>query len=182
MIEEWRPVPGFEDYEISETGKLRRVTCARGARVGRIIKARIDNGYPRYQLRRDGRTHRLYAHQLVATAFHGECPAGLEVAHGNGIRTDNCASNLSWKTHKDNMSDTLRHGTATIGSRHPKSHITENDVKEIDRLHDETKMSLSSIGRLFGLSYQEVWCITSRYYWEHVPRDKPFVGRRSHAK
>lgn len=41
-------------------------------------------------------------HQIVLEAFCGPCPDGMEVLHGNGIRTDNRLSNLRYGTRSEN--------------------------------------------------------------------------------
>lgn len=51
------------------------------------------------------------AHVVVCEAWHGPRPAGMQVAHGNGVRTDNRPENLSWKVPVGNAADRLRHGT-----------------------------------------------------------------------
>lgn len=42
-------------------------------------------------------------HQVVAHAFLGPCPEGLQVNHRNLIKADNRAANLEYVTHKENM-------------------------------------------------------------------------------
>lgn len=114
-MEEWRPVPGFErDYAVSSLGRVRRVTPARGARVGHILAAHITSsggGYQQVALRRDGRTVSLLVCQLVCIAFHGPRPVGLVVRHKDGNSQNDTPENLSWGTHLENMQDMRRHGT-----------------------------------------------------------------------
>lgn len=49
-------------------------------------------------------------HILVAEAFHGPRPPGMEVRHLNGVKLDNRAENLRWGTDSENMLDIVRHG------------------------------------------------------------------------
>ena len=98
-------VPGFSRYEASDAGEIRRAGSLRP------IKQRLnDRGRPVLMVTDDqGRPRQVYVHRLVALAFHGEAEDGLEVCHGNGVRTDNRASNLRWDTHAENMRDKKRH-------------------------------------------------------------------------
>lgn len=102
---EWRTVPGFSRYEASDAGEIRRAGSLRP------IKQRLnDRGRPVLMVTDDqGRPRQVYVHRLVALAFHGEAEDGLEVCHGDGVRTDNRASNLRWDTHAENMRDKKRH-------------------------------------------------------------------------
>jgi hypothetical protein len=64
---EWRAIPGFDNYEVSEYGDVRRCKTARGGQVGKLLKGWIRaDGYRMYDMRRDGRTIHRKAHQLVA--------------------------------------------------------------------------------------------------------------------
>lgn len=103
----WRRIPQHPRYEVSNYGRVRSL-----ARNGLCyLKPEIANGYPRVAL---GRKHRhKYVHRLVALAFLGSCPAGQEVRHKNGIRTDVRADNLEYGTRADNVRDAIAHGTFT---------------------------------------------------------------------
>ena len=54
------------------------------------------------------RTH--FAHRLVARAFLGPCPDGMEVLHRDGDGSNARLSNLRYGTHADNGADMVRHG------------------------------------------------------------------------
>lgn len=108
---EWRPVPGFEDYYwISDRGQI--FTQPRKGSVGGFIKIqRSTNGYPAYTFWGYGRVRTRAIHILMAEAFIGPRPEGMEVRHLNGDKTDNRLENLAYGTHSENMLDTVRHGT-----------------------------------------------------------------------
>lgn len=57
-----------------------------------------------------GRMRSYTVHRLVALAYHGPRPDGLDIAHGNCIKTDNRPSNLRYTTRSDNILDSLRMG------------------------------------------------------------------------
>lgn len=111
--EEWRPVAGYPDYEVSNFGLVRDLRTRWGARKQpRILKASpAANGYPRVTLcnRGEGQRYRN-VHVLVCEAFHGSAPsANHEVAHYDGDRTNARADNLRWATNADNHMDRKRH-------------------------------------------------------------------------
>lgn len=94
MIEEWRPVVGFEGlYEVSNLGRLRG--ARRKGTDGRISR---PCGYVRIRLYRDGVGYAVKVHRLVLEAFVGPCPSEMEGCHNNGKPDDNRVTNLRWDT------------------------------------------------------------------------------------
>jgi hypothetical protein len=131
---EWRPIPGFPGYEVSDTGRVRSywrrwfrgVGRGRGCawlpgNTSREMRFRVDprTGYCHVQLRRDGKAHQRYLHRLVLEAFRGPCPPGHETRHLDGVRSNNVLTNLAWGTKAENEADRHRHGTVLRGDRHP---------------------------------------------------------------
>lgn len=111
----WKPVLGYEGYyEVSNIGRVRSVPRMRitkgGGRApcgGIILKQRKNSlGYMDILLRKDfERTQRSKhhtVHKLVAEAFLGPQPEGMQVDHVDHVRTNNCVDNLRWLTQKEN--------------------------------------------------------------------------------
>jgi hypothetical protein len=112
--EEWRPIPGFPDYSVSNTG---RVVSYKAGRSRELRPTLSYNGYPRLELAVGGRRVHRKVHQLVAAAFFGPCPEGLEVRHLDGVKTNNCAKNLAYGTRSENMRDQVTHGSHNHASK-----------------------------------------------------------------
>lgn len=111
MQEEWKTPPGFEAYEVSNMGRVRRATRSKTTYIGRMLKPARDNkGYPHMQASMGpGNRRTVRVHRLVALAFIGAPPSPKHmVNHKNGDRTDNRADNLEWVTNSENV----RHGNA----------------------------------------------------------------------
>src|SRR5689334_13748001 len=99
MYNTWQPIPGYVGiYEVSNGGAVR--SCGRwvnsGPRPGRrfipprLLKPELTKfGYHRIALQKERVILRIPVHQLVLLAFVGPRPIDREVAHWNGIRTDN---------------------------------------------------------------------------------------------
>lgn len=70
-------------------------------------------------------------HQVVAEAFHGPRPAGMETRHRDGDVLNNRSDNLVYGTHGDNMDDAVRHGThhQTRKTQCPKGHPLPEPVR-----------------------------------------------------
>jgi hypothetical protein len=120
--EEWRPVIGFPDYMVSNLG---RVCSTARKRVPRVLACPPGTrGYRKVTLRLDGRNFTRHVHALVAEAFHGPRPDGMQVRHLDGDQLNNQASNLAWGSAVDNAADMRRHGTnANANKTHcPQGH------------------------------------------------------------
>lgn len=166
-VVEWRPSM-FANYEVSEYGDVRRTAAANGATVGKILKRKWHEfGYPRYDLRQDGKAHGIEAHRLVAAAFLGPRPAGTEVAHADGDPKNCHYTNLRYKTHCENESDKRRHGTIASGERNGGAKLTAEKVIEIRQRLDRGE-TLEAVGNAFGIAFQTVSKIKNRERWAHV--------------
>jgi hypothetical protein len=117
--EHWRPIPDWEGhYEASDLGRIRgldRVTVAVDGRVfryrGRVLRTVVrKDGRRVVGLWRDGQGRTRYVHNLVARAFLGPCPEGMECCHWDGDVANNRPGNLRWDAHAGNMEDMARHG------------------------------------------------------------------------
>lgn len=117
--EEWRVIPGFEDYEASSEGRIRRSHPDRYGRGEGLIRRPTvsDGGYLNVTLLDASNSKRLRGvHVFVALAFHGPKPSNKHhAAHGDGNRKNNKATNLRWATAKDNYTDRALHGTLLNG-------------------------------------------------------------------
>jgi hypothetical protein len=166
---EWRSIPGWPEYEISEFGTVRRVGPASGAKRGRILRPWRNprTGYLQIGLWKGGKDTRFTVHRLVALTFLGEPPTPAHlVAHDDGTRDNNHWSNLRWATQRENMADTVRHGTHNRGRQNGQARIDEVCVRAI------RKMDLMGIPRRvaadgFGLCRQSIDDIVNRKRWEH---------------
>jgi hypothetical protein len=118
--ETWRPIPDWEGYySVSDHGRVRsepRTVHTIDGQTrhvrGRILRLDADfNGRYTVTLSRAGRRNRRTVHRLVAAAFLGPCPPGHEVCHGDGDHTNNYVRNLRFDTKRNNVLDSVRHGT-----------------------------------------------------------------------
>lgn len=124
VAEEWRPVVGYEGYyEVSDQGRVR--SLGRVMRYGnqkypnrqRFVRGRfmtrtpnVRGGHLYVSLMVEGQIKSKAVHVLVAEAFLGPRPEGLQVRHINGVPADCRLSNLAWGTQSENMADRVRHG------------------------------------------------------------------------
>jgi hypothetical protein len=168
---EWRTIDAFPAYEASSAGEIRRhLPDRRGRGTGKVIASRRSSlGYRLIGLLNHERKQITVAvHRIIATAFHGPAPTALhEVAHGDGNRENNAASNLRWATRSENLADRRAHGTDFTGERNPAAKLTEDAVREA-RAMSASGVSQREIGRRFGVSKVAARHAINGTTWSHV--------------
>jgi hypothetical protein len=121
IVEIWKPIKGWEGfYEVSSLGRVRSIDRVYPALTGTgILKPKLFKGkelklrrfkdkYCTVNLSVKGINKKeCNVHRLVAEAFIGACPEGLEVCHNNGVNTDNRAENLRYDTRLANMREAV---------------------------------------------------------------------------
>ena len=108
MYEYWSQVADFPDYQVSNLGRVRRITYYRSTWKGRIRKSYPTRGYRSMVLFRAGERFSIPVHVLVARAFIPNPLALPEVNHKDLNKHNNAVSNLEWMTTADNK----RHAAA----------------------------------------------------------------------
>lgn len=173
MVEEWRPIPGHDRYEVSNLGRVRalhrpRILTPSSDDLGRKV-VNLWRNDERWRLRR--------VHQLVAEAFLGPRPEGMVTCHNDGDNTNNRADNLRYDSVLGNVHDKYKHGTHQMGSRNPCAALTEDRVREIRerfiRQHSQTrfkswKSNASELASEFGTTENNILQIARRKTWAHV--------------
>lgn len=125
--EQWLPIVDWEGwYSISTLGRWRREIATTRVPAGYIARGNFDQaGYRIAVLSRFGKKTGYRVHRLVMEAFVGIRPAGYDINHRNGIKSDNRLENLEYVPHPINV----RHGRDVLGHNHSK--ITADDLVTI---------------------------------------------------
>lgn len=131
MVEEWRPIESSPGYEVSDLGRVRSYRDRQGHPSAEprimVLQATI-HGYLWIKL---GRQRQAAVHRLVADAFLGPRPPGMECRHLDGDRSNAALGNLAYGTRSENYQDRKRHGTENDGERHGLSRLTNQMAREI---------------------------------------------------
>lgn len=102
----WRDLKDFEDYQVSNMGRIKRIH-KNGKET--VLKG-FDNGLGYLQVClkiRKNEYKNYYIHRLVAQTFIPNHENKPQVNHINEDKTDNRVENLEWVTAKEN----INHGT-----------------------------------------------------------------------
>lgn len=155
--ETFLPVPGHPEYEVSDFGNVRS-SCG----IKQPYPIPTPRKYLGVGLFTGGKYSLVTVHSLVARAFLGPKPEGMEVCHCNGNSFDNRASNLRYDTHTGNMAD------ANIKSFISKNKLQEFDIPIIRAriLAGETYEDIALDYRVHRITIRN---IDIKHTWKHIP-------------
>jgi HNH endonuclease len=172
--ERWRVIGDFSDYEVSDHGRVRRITPGRGARAGHILRpgkhGSKDNPHLFVMLRRNGEAFHCAVHRLVAIAFIGNAPfPEARVLHWDDDPNHNHFRNLRWGTSAENAQDRKRNrGWHDLkGAANPAAKLNEDQVIQIRDWLDRGVCG-SCIGRIFGVTKETIYAIRHHRIWTEV--------------
>lgn len=119
-----------------------------------------SRGYP--QVGFGGKNFR--AHRLACEEMNGPPPTrSHDAAHYCGKRLCVNPAHMRWATRRENMHDTVKHGTAARGTRCGSAKLDEAAVRAIRAMRG--KASQSEIAKMFGVSNITVCNIQLRSSW-----------------
>lgn len=120
MDELWLPIIGFENYQVSNHGRVRGIS---GNLIARIIN---DRGYERVRLRKNGKWHSKPVHRLVAET-HMNIEPNHPVNHVDGNKANNHVSNLERTTTRENT--THYYGRMTGASKNSGCNTWKSQIR-----------------------------------------------------
>lgn len=101
--EEWKIIPDFPIYSISNMGRIVN------RQTNRLKKPTLNaNGYYYVSLHNKGKEKKIQVHQLVYYTFREKLEEPYVVNHIDGIRTNNCLTNLEKVTRTENNLHAVR--------------------------------------------------------------------------
>lgn len=136
---EYRDICGFPGYRVSECGAVQSSWRRGGVPVitgvWRDLSPSTTSkyGHQSVVLVSGGKKKSWGVHVLVAMAFKGACPDGMECRHLDGNPRNNHRDNLEWGTPLENAADRNRHGRTARGNAHRNAKLTDGDVAEVRR-------------------------------------------------
>ena len=155
----------FPLYDINRKGYVVSFT----RKTPFILKPISMGKYLGLQLKRhDGLLEKIYLHRLVAEAFRGACPDGMECRHLDGDKKNNNSENLCWGTRQENSNDKKLHGTSPIGELNAGAKLSEKLVLNMREHRKKTGDSYKKIGVLFSVSTMTAYRAITKQSWGHI--------------
>lgn len=174
-VEQWKEIPGFPGYEVSDHGRVRSFWRPAQPNTGykwklvsdpqRVLCPGMSRGYLRVYLIQNGKQKTMRVHRLVLLAFVGPCPPQHESRHFDGCRTRNRIDNLAWSTHQKNLQDRKNHGTDPIGERCGRAKLTESQVKHI---RSAPHCNCAALARQFKVDPSTIRTIRKGKSWKYL--------------
>ncbi len=149
-MEIWKKIKGFENYEVSNLGRVKSYS----RKKERILKFRITKtGYYRVMLQSNCFKKELLIHRLVAIAFLEADKNKPDVNHIDSNKSNNKLENLEWVTKSENIKHSYLIGRKTKSKKIIRLSNPIVIYESIKRASIENNVSESSISQnLRGIS------------------------------
>ena len=168
MSDDLRVVPSNQNYAASRSGDVVRIVGSRGTKAGRKVKSnKGPDGYHRTCLWKDNRGANRTVHSIVAEAFLGPCPEGMEVNHIDANKSNNSVENLEYVTRSQNLLHRTARGIGR-GEDNAMCKTTASVVREIRHDHDVNGLGYKRLAKKYGMTWGAVRSIATRKVWRHV--------------
>lgn len=178
-IELWRVVSEAPNYSVSSHGRFRRDVGPQ-CRTERILstRRRDKDGYTlvRWCTGR-GKCSQRRLHCLVARAFLGPCPDGLEVDHIDGDKTNARLSNLRYVTPKMNVRAAMERRNGMWGGVLTKRKTPASTLVRLYRLV-KVGGAVETVARQLGVSSGVAWSVVAGYGHKYLGLP-PIRGQRA---
>lgn len=153
-MEIWKTIEGFENYEISNFGNLKKLPTIQKhskdkkylTKTKIISGSKTSQGYFSYSLNKK----RITTHRLVAKAFIPNLENKPCVNHIDGNKLNNHYTNLEWCTYSENSIHAFENGLNKRIDFYTKGKIPVNALKIINTktgiIFGSIKLAAESIG------------------------------------
>ena len=156
-MEDFRTIPGFPDYEVSNLGNVRSYKRKRP----KLLKSRKwERNYRVVSLRRDNEYHTRLVHILVMLTFVGPKPEGQCVRHLDGDPSNNALTNLAYGTLSENQRDRIEH----------KTYGMKLNVRKVKIIRGLSKCGFkrTRLAEMFGVSRTAIHRILRQQTWANI--------------
>jgi hypothetical protein len=165
----------FEDYEISNLGRIKRISNDRNwsnqTFVGKILNGGTHIlGYRRVTLHTsDLKQYIVFIHRILAYSFLEVPNKSCEINHKDGRKWYNILSNIEFCSRSYNMRHSFQYGLSIpkIGSKNGNSILSEKIVTEI-KLFRKKGISGNKLSKKFNINLSTIKNIISGRQWRHI--------------
>lgn len=158
MTENWKQMPNFPDYIISDHGRVK-------GPMNKILKPSVSKNYLRVSLYKKRKASMVFIHRCVLAAFVGPPKIGQVSCHNDGNRQNNHVSNLRWDSSKANSADQIKHGTQVRGELISTSKLNAEKIKQIRAAY---KYFMDHLAEQYGVNKVTIISCINRKTWNHI--------------
>lgn len=164
---EIRPIPGFPDYYVTDTGDVYSTKRSKDPIKMALIVTKLN--YRTVKIGWGGFWPRKLVHRLVAMAFLPDYTETLHVNHLDGNPSNNHVSNLEMCTHQQNIQHSF-----TLGHRDHKGNkahrriLTEEQVLYIRDTLERKIKTIKELAKEFKVHNSTIGKIKNRKNWAHI--------------
>lgn len=194
--EKWQSVIDFDNYVVSDLGRVRRVRSQSGKPQNKLMTSTIRKGYATVKLCQNRQPKRVLIHRAVALAFIGSPTAERpDINHKDANKLNNRPSNLEYCSKAENIAHAVslglmpsgdRNGTRTHperqlrgkdhpfsvnpykGELHPSAKLTADQVREIRTRYAQGGIRLIDLADEYGVTFGLVGHIIRRRLWKSL--------------
>jgi hypothetical protein len=152
----------------SNDGRIMAINACDNHKVNYILKPKQKSKHPYHMYRvigDDGKRRVVYLHTLVISAFLGPKPFEKAVTrHLDGNAMNNTPENLCWGTQKENIYDSIEHGTFAYNLSHCDEEPIGRELVEYWRCLVKLGFTKRAIAQMYGLHHTYVGKWTNRIY------------------
>lgn len=163
MKETWYPVKDFNEYQVSNWGRVKSLRFNKE----KILK---QGKHPRGYLQVCLKGKVLLVHILIAEAFLVKPNYKVEVNHKDGDKTNNYVSNLEWSTHSENNLHAFKTGlkNSIHSENNYNAKLTNTQVLEIRAKYKWRIITCKMIAEEYSVSQSLIHSIIKRNHWNYI--------------
>lgn len=175
MIEDWRLIPGFQDYIASNTGKIKtikeyivnplngvpRLQKNRHFKKDSLVGKKLSKkGYLRVRL--DAKTYQV--HRLIALTFLSNPDNKPQINHKDGNKLNNNINNLEWVTNQENRDHAVKYNLVSRRDKNcTNQKLTIKQCLEVVRLYNTTDITQLQIAKIYNVNQQTISKIIAEF-------------------
>jgi hypothetical protein len=167
--EEWKDVIGYAGrYRVSNTGKIHSMKRYGVIRTKELRQSPQVGGYLKVSLSVGSAKKTLTVHSIVAQAFLGNRPHGLDINHKDGNKANNRADNLEYITRGQNLSHAYRHGlNSRKGEKNCGAKLSGETIEKIRTKYLEDQVSQTDLAKEYGVHQSTISHIVNHKNWKN---------------
>ncbi len=169
-MEQWREIPGFPGYQISDQGRvlgLRGLIMRQKTKRDNVMSIGLRVSIEGQRIQRCPHVGRL-----VLITFKGEHPTKNILRHINGNPQDNRLENLVWSTFPANANAAVKRGTMKSGEQSKQSKLTYDKVSEIRERYNlvgTNHLSIEVLSKIHSVNRRTISDVIHWRRWKNPP-------------